>query len=491
MSGLLAQVRALYESYPYPHYPLLARPRWQEGYLAHSRFSARLAADLGWRVGMSLTAEDGGITAAATVLVGGSGEILPYILHRWESPRCRVVCVDLSSRSLWRARARLSMDRNLGRNLLCWGRRRFWRGDLEAYLLRSPAGSLAHIDAYGVVHHMPNPSRTLAAMGRALKPGGTLRLMVYNAPARRWIHHLQRFFADLGLDAMRRSDLAVARRLLQAASAAAPALAERLRAMGPEVLSNSARFADTFLHPREATLGIEHWFKASTAAGLVPVGLFDRYGELDDLPNPLWHPPSPAALAERAADGRLENNLELYLVAGRSWLHKEITPTPFQGASAAPGLAWSGLGSMALALAGSWAGGLPRLSPPPQRWFTYQETRGIGWAWRWRLWQAHLDWIERQKACPMEDWLRSLPLPAAMRLARLGAILPGQIQDSGWRRTLAAPMVERMDAPERPAAVDVRTLPLAAEVERVLRQAQRWSERRLRCALRRLELAQT
>src|SRR5690606_12676482 len=90
--GILQDVQRLYEVYPYPNYPLLAKPQWEQGYLTCSRFAQRLAG--------------GRQSPPRHVLVAGCGEILPYILRKWESPEVQLTCVDLSRRNVARARWR-------------------------------------------------------------------------------------------------------------------------------------------------------------------------------------------------------------------------------------------------------------------------------------------------------------------------------------------------------------------------------------------------
>jgi len=72
-------VRRLYEAYPYPKYPLLARPRWQEGYLCTSLFSTALYEDLkGSSPSMRLAHQHG----TTSVLAVGAGEITPVDASR-------------------------------------------------------------------------------------------------------------------------------------------------------------------------------------------------------------------------------------------------------------------------------------------------------------------------------------------------------------------------------------------------------------------------
>jgi len=491
-SPLVAVVRAFYEAHPYPRYPLLARPRWQEGYLASSRFAARLFADLGSGSSEPLTtpAPHRPATATAenpdkdhrvppverpshllptddtrpsyTVLLGGGGEILPYVVRRWEPAGHRVVTVDLSARSLRRARFRL---------LSTARRTTFVRGDLDAHLGASTRHAFAHADLYGVVHHMPNPGATLAAVARVLAPNGTIRLMVYNSTARIWIHHLQRLFALLAVDRFDKGDLRFARELLSMLANEAPALKERLQGMGHTTLASQARLADTFLHPREVRLPLTAWLTVAQNAGLTALGLFDRYGELDDLPNPLWRMPTANELEERAADRRFENNLELFLV--------KAGPRRPQSSPASRDLPE--------AQAALW----PYLvKAPPRAWFSYDETRSVPLRLRRLLWRSHLAWTLRHEIVDLTAVYSALPLAALQRLARLGVILPGQTEDLALRAHLLAPMTASMESPVRPPSRDLCRSQVARLVETRLMITGRFTTRLYAAALKRLEAAQ-
>lgn len=405
---ITAAVTRLYEAFPYPRYPLLAKPRWQEGYLTSSAFAARLAG----------TSPDYGPRGQADILIGGAGEILPYIIRKWEPFRHRVTCLDLSRTSLRRARLRLfPIVRPTA----------FVQADLAQFLAQSPQ-RFAHIDAYGVLHHMPEPRAALHALAGALRPGGTARLMVYNSRARAWIRELQRAFALLQVDAYWPLDLNAVRSLLDAARREMPALDTRLSHMGATTLRNDARLVDTFLHAREARLSISDWLNAVTSSGLTLHGLFDRYAELDDLPNPLWRAPQAAELIERANDGRFENNLELFLA--KPPLQRPTTP------SAQAPLRFF-------------------LKAPPRAWFNYPETRDVSLSLRIRLWHAHVRWVQGGIPLGNAAWLNLLTAAARGRLARLGAILPGMIGVPALELGLIAPLTKRVEAPQLPAPARV------------------------------------
>ncbi len=445
-------VRGLYERHPYPRYPLFARPRWQEGYLACSSFSARLASDLTGAV----APKDG-----ATVLIAGGGEILPYVIRRLEPTSRRLISIDLSRRSINRARLRLALAR---------GKAELRRGDVNEYLASGEPGQVfSHIDAYGVLHHLPNPTATLGLIAQRLAPGGTARLMVYNSRARDWIWHLQRFHALLGVDGLDGKDLASARNLLSRLAGMLPPLRTRMQQMGTATLANDARFADTFLHPREARLGIATWFRALETCGLKAVGLFDRYGELDDLPNPLWRCPTAAELSVRADDYRFENNLELFVV--KPGLKKPVAKSVEPGFGVAERSA-------------------PGWSLPPKAWFTFRETRELGPMQRLRLWRAHRQWTLTGECEDLSPFLAKLPLATAARLARIGAVLPGQVRDGELRARLGNPLVESMEAPLLDAAVPPARAGVTDLVKAELEQRGRYSAARLGACLERLHRSQ-
>ena len=434
--AITSAVRSLYEAYPYPRYPLLATPRWQDGYLTHSKFASTLVSDLYGTSGTALIPSD--VKTSATVLIGGGGEILPYVIRKWEPARHKVISVDLSASSLRRARWRCLWDPR---------RTKFARADLDQYLQAQTPRTFSHIDVYGVLHHMPNPSETLQLISSRLVHGGTIRLMVYNGEARTWIHHLQRMFALLGIDRLSSDDIRHAKELLALAVAASPSLADRINQLGANTINNNARFADTFLHPRETRLSVSAWLDAISNADLHIVGLLDRYAELDDLPNPMWKAPSATDLTDRARDGRFENNLELYLT------HSTAAQT----------------GALTLAPHGGPLWWFPYLlKAPPRLWFSYNETRNLSLPLQIKLWHAHLNWVLRRSQSDMPDLLAALPTSALQRLVRIGAVLPGQIADLGRRAALGTPIVEKMLPPERLTAIYPQCPMLHAKIDEIL-----------------------
>jgi SAM-dependent methyltransferase len=398
-----AAVAALYERHPYPHYPLLARPRFQEGWMVPSTFAARL---------LRTRPADG------PVLVAGSGEILPWMVRKWEPDSREVVSVDLSARSLARAKIRSALQ---------WGPKRWVQGDILEFLQGPPHAvqKWAHIECWGVLHHMFDPAAALAAMADSLAPRGTLRVMVYNSLPRYWIHAIQDIHTACGLGIR---ELSTSQKMVRGLCSAHPGLDARLKAMGNGIWTNRTRWADTFLHPLEKRSTPDEWWRWIESAGLVIKAVHDRYGELDDLPNPLWFTPSIEAVMTRAADLRFENNLEM-------WLTDQET-SPLEASNLRVSIS-----------ATSW------LSTPPQRWFDWNETRSIDFPMRFALWSRFLQHLRHPKAGTWSAHELRVSLAAKQRLARIGAILPGQVaHDPGLFAQMAAPMCAAMSPPAWPQA---------------------------------------
>ena len=399
--GISQQIQKQYNCHPYPGYPLFVPLRWQDGYMGASIFSRRLCADL---VGISTHATK---SSQRPLLVAGCGDTQLAILRKVELAAQPMIGIDISSRNI--RRTRLRMWRAL-RQYKCH------TADLDAYLAGCANESFSHLDAYGVLHHLSDPSATLGEMARCLQTGGTARFMVYNTPARRWIHGIQHLFRGLGLSFHRPVDVAVAQKFLRTWCTVSPALREKCQAMGPSLLAHRGRFVDTFLHVREARLSPTQWVQRIKEVGLTPVGLLDRYGEWDTHPNPLWQLPTEQALEQQANCGAFENNLELF-----------VCKQPLSTISLPPSAFHTSLS-------------LLHLRPPPVIWFSFPETNSIPFWQRFSLWWGYINYIYSGKM-PQQD-LR-LPPSAAQRLARLGAILPGMVRPA-WREILAAPMEAEM-----------------------------------------------
>lgn len=425
-TDITARVRAQYEEYPYPDYSLLIPLRTQEAYASHSLFAARILEQYGQKPIVRLNQQ-------AQVLLAGCGDIYPYMASFWEPRRHHLLAVDLSQTNLQRARLR-SLPRLRS---IAWQ-----QGNLEDPQFKLPSG-LSHIDSYGVLHHMANPSLVLQRFERHLLPGGTARIMVYNSAARHWIHQIQKAFGLLGFSAFNRHDLDQAQRMLERLARLSPPLKDRLAPMRDSIFKHSSRFVDTFFHAREARLDLRFWLKAIEGSGLNIIGLFDRYAELDDLSNPLLDVPSAQDLDDRVGDRRFENNFEFYLAKLAPRSHSMITTRRLPGS--------------------------PMLKSPPQSWFAYEETSSIPWLARRKLWLHFLRGICAQSFESIDPWAARLKPETLQRLARIGAIFPDDFHSRELQDLIRRPIHNRMEAPDFAAAGPIRSdRELQAEITRIL-----------------------
>lgn len=486
-----ARVKAQYEAYPYPHYALGLPLRVQEGYASHAGFAARLLSQ--YRA-QNLSAHHLphhlpnqtalNLASHPRILMAGCGDTFPYVLAHWEPRHHRLIAVDLSHANLRRARMRCMLGPLLQPLALSTGPWRHceWRqGNLEdddfAWPTK-PEETFAHIDCYGVLHHLADPSRVLRRFGAALSPGGTARLMVYNRASRTWLWHLQKALKLLGLSARNPEDIVTAKNLMNRLSETSPALAARLGPMRGQALANEARFVDTFMHAREARLDWADWLNAFSAAGLTVIGLFDRYGELDDLPNPLEVMPDLAAMQARLADRRFENDFEIYVA-------KIDMPDEHKPDTAV---------TQTLAQGHNRARTQPRFLPqklllaPPASWFSYVETRDLPALTRHRLWRHFL--AQPSPSHDFDAFAARLPEGALPRLARIGAVFRSDLMSEELQSRCLAPLHASMEPPETIPGADLRqNQALTASLLSILRLKQKQSST-FEAVIRRLTAAQ-
>ncbi len=467
-TDISARVKAQYEAFPYPHYGLFLPLRTQEAYASNSLFAARLLDQAGQVPALRRPP----VSGATRILLAGCGDVFPYMAAAWEPRRHRLLAVDLSSRSLRRARLRcLPRLRSLT-----------WRqGSLEDPDFPLP-DDLAHIDCYGVLHHLADPARALGRLGRHLLPGGTLRLMVYNSESRGWIRQVQKAFALLGLSAFNERDRSCGRDLLLALADVSPAFRERIAPLHAGAWTDASRFVDTFFHAREARLDLDYWLRAIDAAGLRVLGVLDRYGELDDLPNPLLQAPDPGAWQERLADRRFENNFELYLA--KPGLR---TPQAHPGAGGKADGELRGTdaaGSGMAARLPSWHA----LHSPPRTWFEYEETRTLPMLQRHRIWRHFLHGLTG-RVWEADAWAGALPPEALQRLGRIGALFPDDFRSRELQDLLRRPRHAVMEPPDYAPMEPLRDAALRERVAGIL-EARNRPRKVLELVLKRLETAQ-
>lgn len=395
--GIINAVKEQYEQFPYPGYPILAKPIWQDGYLTSSRFAALLAAiHQNLRLKQSLDGQN-------KIAILGCGDMLPYIFNKWESRKSVVEAIDLSRQNLLRAKVRCALGASFG----C----KFIEADLQQYLRMQESDSLRHCDAYGVLHHLAEPTLAVETLATKLAPGGTARMMIYNSDARAWIHHFQQAFRLMGLHLTRFHDIHTARRLLIDLSRISVGLRSCLQGM-QSILTNDARFVDCFLHPRVVSHGIEDWLHLIESSGLVVSALFDRYAELDHLRNPMLVPPAGDVIKDMAGDLRFSNNLEIHL-------YRPGIPAVAK---------WD------------WEFHILKTKRPPRSWFSFLETKMIPRNLRSRIWLAWLNSLKGPNFAALDAFENSLPVEAWQRLSRLGAVFPGQFSSKQMKESLLAPI---------------------------------------------------
>lgn len=270
-------VRDHYERHPYPVYPLWLRPRRCDTYA--------------WNLDAACASLRGARPPRpGRILVAGCGTFaaLPAAVA---NPDTEIVALDLSERSL--ARARLHCALHLRRHVT------FACGDL---LDPSAApGPFDLIDAYGVLHHLPDFSAGLRALRARLSPAGILRLMVYHRDARRLEESARRAFRIAGV-----RTLAHAKRMLARARDDSPLSRLKERSFD---LRTDAGIADALLHPLARVFTVRELAEELSAAGLAPL----RYVHPGALPDPA----AETARAEALEHAReFDDNLAVY--AGRT-----------------------------------------------------------------------------------------------------------------------------------------------------------------------------
>lgn len=270
-------VRRHYESYPYPHYPLIASVRRAATRHLH------LASLWAKHNGTPLPPE------ADRILIAGCGSFAPYPFSL-ANPDCPITALDLSSANI--RRARLHCLLHLRRNV------RFIVGDLlDAAAAPGPFGL---IDAYGVLHHLTDPLAGLLALKSRLTDHGLVRIMLYSHGARSGTEAARRALRRLKVNTPQ------ALRELARSLPRDSRLADRLRA-APDGMTGSG-LADAFLHPQVTTYRVATLAELIADSGLQLLEFCHPDAARD--PATEWQ-----CLAQREAQGTLDTNFVLLLRA--------------------------------------------------------------------------------------------------------------------------------------------------------------------------------
>jgi SAM-dependent methyltransferase len=243
------EVRAFYESHPYPA-PLESLDEHRELYRNPDR--RRALSLLMWPAGKQRTDRE--------VLVAGCGTSQAAV-YAMREPDAHVTGIDVSQTSLDCTR---ELQRKYGLKNL----------DLHKLAIEQ-AGSLGrkfdHIVCTGVLHHLPDPDAGLRSLGDVLAPEGAMHVMVYAAYGRAGIYMMQEYCRLIGVRATER-ELQELGATIGALSDDHPiaAIARRARDFRrPDAL------ADALLHPQDRAYTVPELHAWLERCGLV----FSRWFE--------------------------------------------------------------------------------------------------------------------------------------------------------------------------------------------------------------------
>lgn len=284
-SDYLAQVRAQYESLPYPPCdPADERKRLARTWLDdlpminHYGFAGRQDFRRGFR---------------ALVAGGGTGDATIFLAEQLRDTDAQVVHVDFSSASIALAKERASIR---GLENITW---------IEDSLLALPSLGLEpfdYVNCVGVLHHLAEPEAGLEALLSVRKPEGVLGIMVYGRHGRAGVYQMQELLRNMpsagqGMQA----ELATAREVL----ASAPPtnwFKQNERFFGDHLAWGDAGLYDLLLHSQDRAYTVDEvyaWFGAGHGLHLELTDV--HRGRSAYLPQYAVGPKQPAFLAAVAA----------------------------------------------------------------------------------------------------------------------------------------------------------------------------------------------
>lgn len=243
-------VRAHYEKYPYPQYPLAASIRRCDTYA--------LNLDALWAKLNGLLPP----VAARRILLAGCGCFSPYPFSV-ANPHIPITAVDLSRRNTQRARLHCIFHGRCNVSFVV--------GDFRDPQVIS--GRFGLIDAYGVLHHLDDPQAGLTALAEKLADGGIVRVMLYNRITRRLEESLRR--------ALRIVKIREAKDLKRLIAKAKPGTRLYNFLQHSYDAKSMSGLADALLHPCVHTFSVDDCLDLIAAAGLKPL-LFAHADALQD-----------------------------------------------------------------------------------------------------------------------------------------------------------------------------------------------------------------
>lgn len=270
-------VRKHYQTYPYPHYPLIASVRRCDTYALNLQA-------IWMRFNRCLPPAEAG-----KLLIAGCGTFSPYPFSL-ANPDAAITALDISGRSL--ARARLHCLLHLRRNV------DFRCGDIQTPDILE--GKFGLIDSYGVLHHLNEPAAGLRTLREHLMPGGIIRIMLYSRYARREEESIRRALRLLGI-----STPAEVRSLLKRAT---PGSRLAVYMQTSHEAETDCGMADALLHPCVRTYRIDEILELISDCGLRPL-LFAHGDALESVQE------ETQRLRELEKERRSPGNFVIYLGA--------------------------------------------------------------------------------------------------------------------------------------------------------------------------------
>ncbi|MGB5968667.1 MAG: class I SAM-dependent methyltransferase [Spirulinaceae cyanobacterium] len=269
-------VKKLYDTYPFPPDPLIDEPppgyNWRWKWLTAYNFCA----------GRKPTRSKIRILDAGC----GTGVGTEYLVHL--NPEAEVVAIDLSEGALAVAKERCRRSGTKGVE--------FQQLNLED--ATQLPGEFELINCVGVLHHLPDPHKGIAAIARKLAPGGLLHIFVY-AELGRWEITLMQEAIAL-LQGNKKGDYQDGVQVGREVFANLPEnnrLVQREKERWAMENFKDECFADMYLHPQETDYRLENLFELIEASDLEFVGFSNpEYWDLERL---LGKSPDLMARAEK------------------------------------------------------------------------------------------------------------------------------------------------------------------------------------------------
>ncbi len=240
MDTTTANVRAMYEQFPYPSgHPTL-----------RSSSSVRLL--------LSYVKKPRKAAGPLHALDAGCGRGIGTIGHAITNPDVNILGVDITKQALLDAE-QMTVGRGI-KNV------RYQEIDLMTLEgLKTPANGFDVIYSSGVVHHMTDPRHGLTRLREVLAPHGVIALMVYARDGRHSLYRLAR-----SLDVLAPRDRPLTERLSVGRALASAVKSDALTTgiWNDAASVADAEFVDRYLHVNETSYNVEELFTLLEGAGL-------------------------------------------------------------------------------------------------------------------------------------------------------------------------------------------------------------------------------